>query len=171
MKSAYYYIQKTIQNNRKDSEGKKLNTLRASQINKQNTVVRIERPTNIAAARFNNYKSKYGVIVVRTKVRKGTFRKRQIKSGRRPKRKGINRIAVDLSLATIAEQRANRKYPNHEVVNSYYIGKTGKQEFYETIMVNPTNSAITKDKNLSEIGSIKGRVWRGLTPSKRKTNN
>ncbi len=49
--------------------------------------------------------------MVRGRVRKGSLRRRQIRKGRRAKRKGINKITMGKSLQRIAEERACKKYP------------------------------------------------------------
>jgi len=71
----------------------------------------------------------------------------------------------------IAEQRANRKFKNLEVLNSYNIGKDGIHYFYEVILIDPKRPEIKSDKQLSWISkpSNKGRVFRGLTSAGKKS--
>ena len=46
----------------------------------------------------------------------------------------------------ICEQRAARKFPNLEVLNSYYLAKDGKHIWYEIILVDPQHPVIKADK-------------------------
>ena len=47
-------------------------------------------------------------------------------TGRRAKRKGINQITVGKSLQRMAEERTAKRYPNLEVLNSYWVGADGQ---------------------------------------------
>jgi large subunit ribosomal protein L15e len=118
---------------------------------KQPTVIRIEKPTKIYKARMLGYKAKQGIIVVRVRVRKGKMERARPDSGRRPKRMGTTRLTIKKSLRWIAEEKAQRKFPNLEVLNSYYVAEDGKYKWYEVIMVDPYHPAIKSDKNLSWI--------------------
>mgnify|MGYP000607557708 CR=1 FL=1 len=118
---------------------------------KQPTVIRIEKPTKIYKARMLGYKAKQGIIVVRVRVRKGKMERERPDSGRRPKRMGTTRLTIKKSLRWIAEEKAQRKFPNLEVLNSYYVAEDGKYKWYEVIMVDPYHPAIKSDKNLSWI--------------------
>jgi large subunit ribosomal protein L15e len=118
---------------------------------RQPTVIRIEKPTKIYKARMLGYKAKQGIIVVRVRVRKGKMERERPDSGRRPKRMGTTRLTIKKSLRWIAEEKAQRKFPNLEVLNSYYVAEDGKYKWYEVIMVDPYHPAIKSDKNLSWI--------------------
>ncbi|RJS74691.1 50S ribosomal protein L15e [Methanophagales archaeon] len=133
-------------------------------------VVRIGRPTRLDRARSLGYKAKQGIIVVRAKVRRGGRRKTRPKHGRRPKRMGVHKITPGKSLQRIAEERAARKYPNMEVLNSYWVAEDGKRKWYEIILVEPANPVIAADENLNWICSRKhkGRVFRGKTSAGKK---
>ncbi|MGB2729023.1 MAG: 50S ribosomal protein L15e [Halobacteriota archaeon] len=133
-------------------------------------VVRTERPTRLDRARSLGYKAKHGIIVVRAKVRRGGRRKTRPKHGRRPKRMGVHKITPGKSLQRIAEERAARKYPNMEVLNSYWVAEDGKRKWYEIIFVEPANPTIKSDKTLNWVCSRKhkGRVFRGKTSAGRK---
>jgi large subunit ribosomal protein L15e len=137
---------------------------------KEPAVVRIERPTRLDRARSLGYKAKPGIIVVRAKVRRGGRRKSRPKHGRRPKRMGVHKITPGKSLQRIAEERAARKYPNMEVLNSYWVAEDGKRKWYEIIFVEPANPTIKSDKNLNWICNRKhrGRVFRGMTSAGKK---
>jgi len=134
------------------------------------SIARVERPTRLDRARSLGYRAKQGFVVVRVKVRKGSFRKRAIRKGRRAKRRGIKKIKVGKSLQWIAEERAARRYPNLEVLNSYWVGEDGKQKFFEVIMVDPFHPAIKSDSKINWIieAQHKRRVFRGLTSAGKK---
>ena len=96
---------------------------------------RVERPTRLDAARRLGYKAKQGVVVVRTRVRRGGLRKGKIHMKRKPSKAGIKKITMAKSIQRIAEERVSRRYPNLEVLNSYWVGEDGKNKFYEVIML------------------------------------
>ena len=56
-----------------------------------------------------------------------------------------------MSIQRIAEARADRKYPNLEVLNSYWVGEDGKNKWFEVILVDPHHPVIKSDKNLNWI--------------------
>ncbi|GGM71654.1 50S ribosomal protein L15e [Thermogymnomonas acidicola] len=129
------------------------------------SVVRLEYPTRIDRARSLGYKAKRGIFVVRSRVRRGGLNRPKIMGGRRPRRMAYNKLTPKKSLQWIAEERAADKYPNCEVLNSYYVGEDGKYKYYEVIMVDPVCPDVMADKNLGWINEPqhKGRVYRGLT--------
>lgn len=144
---------------------KELNKQRRILWRREENFCRIERPTRLDRARKLGYKAKQGYVIVRGRVRKGTFQKRTIRAGRRAKRKGITKITVGKSLQRIAEERAQKRYPNLEVLNSYWVGRDGQQEWFEIILVDPHHPVIKSDPKISWIagGSHKNRVYRGKT--------
>ena len=81
------------------------------------------------------------------------------------------RKVVGKNYQWIAEERANRKFPNLEVLNSYYVGEDGKYYWYEVILVDPQAPEIKADKELNWIcsGKHRGRVFRGLTSAAKKS--
>jgi large subunit ribosomal protein L15e len=130
----------------------------------------LERPTRLDRARSIGFRAKGGYIVVRVRVRRGGQRKRAIIAGRRPKHKGINKMTLSKSLRRIAEERAQKHYPNLEVLNSYWVGEDGKQKFFEIILVDPAHPEIRSDPRIAWIGAPnqRGRVYRGLTSAGRE---
>ncbi len=130
-------------------------------------IERLERPTRIDRARSLGYKAKQGFVVVRARVRRGGLRKHTIRGGRRPKRKGISKITMAKSLQRIAEERVARKYPNLEVLNSYWVGEDGRHKYYEVILVDIHHPAIASDEKVRWLldPANKGRAFRGLTSS------
>lgn len=134
-------------------------------------IARVERPTKLARARALGYKAKQGIIIARTRVRKGGRRKVRPWRGRRPKRMGVKKLVPKKSIQLIAEERVARKYPNLEVLNSYHLISGGTHEYFEIIMLDPHHPAIQSDPQLRWIASRtqRGRVHRGLTRAGRKT--
>ena len=148
---------------------------------KQPTIIRIEKPTRLDRARALGYKAKQGYIIARTKVRRGGLRKQRPKAGRRPKRMGVAKYKPAKSLRLIAEERTGKKFPNLEVLNSYWVGEDGRSKWFEVIMINKTvlskqhnfktQKARITNQNLINLASQKRRVNRGLTASGKKIRN
>ena len=134
-------------------------------------IVRVEKPAKLSRARALGYKAKQGVIVVRARVRKGGRRKPRPSRGLRPKRMGIRKLVPKKSIQFMAEERAARRYPNLEVLNSYWLGSDGTHEYYEVILLDPHHPAILSDPNFNWIAwpPHRGRVYRGLTSAGKKT--
>jgi ribosomal protein L15E len=74
------------------------------------------------------------------------------------------------SLRLIAEERAARKFPNLEVLNSYWVGEDGRHKWFEVILVDPNHPVIKADKDINWIceKQHKGRAFRGLTSAGKK---
>ena len=132
------------------------------------SVVRIERPTRLDRARNLGYKAKQGVITARVRTWRGGRRKRRPRGGRRTKHLGVNRLTARKSSQRIAEERASHKFPNLEVLNSYWVGQDGKSKWYEIILVDPNHPRILSDRNFSWMASSPGRALRGKTSAGRK---
>jgi large subunit ribosomal protein L15e len=115
---------------------------------KQPSVVRIEKPTRIDRARGLGYKAKKGFVIVRARVRRGGRRKLRPVLGRRQKRMGVKKFTPAKSIQLIAEERSARKYPNLEVLNSYWVWQDGRYKWFEIIMVSPDHPAIRTDKHV-----------------------
>jgi len=137
---------------------------------KEGSITRIRRPTRIDRARTLGYKAKQGIIVVRAKVRRGGMRKSRYVRGRRTQRMGKNKMTTGMSIQRISEERASRKYPNMEVLNSYWVAEDGRSKWYEVILVDPSHPVIKSDKNLNWIcaNTEKGRAFRGKTSAGKK---
>ena len=130
---------------------------------------RIERPTRLDAARRLGYKAKQGVVLIRTRVRRGGLRKGKIHMKRKPSKAGISKITMAKNTQRIAEERVARHFPNLEVLNSYWVGEDGKHKFFEVIMIDTHHPAIINDKQLGVFcqangnNSHRGRAYRGKT--------
>ncbi len=162
--SMYRYIGRSFRATLGD-EGAALRHERLLSWRREHTVTRLEHPTRLDRARSVGYRAKGGYVVVRVRVRRGGQRKRAIIAGRRPKHKGILRMTLGKSLRRIAEERAQKHFPNLEVLNSYWVGEDGQQKFYEVILVDPVHPEILADPKIAWIADPphKGRAFRGLT--------
>jgi len=167
-KSMYHYIAETWKNREEVLD----DVIRARLIEwrREPTVVKIDKPTRLDRARAIGYEAKQGFVVVRVKVRKGGLNRPRPDSGRRPKRMGVYGYAPAKPDKLIAEERANDKYPNLEVLGSYYVGEDGIYKYFEVILVDPHHPAIKADKDISWIvePQHRGRVYRGKTAAGRK---
>ena len=168
VKSVYNHI--ADQWKKPDTSYKSPQQQRLIQWRKEENFIRVERPLRIDRARSLGYKAKPGFVVVRAKVRRGGLRKHKIKGGRKPSAKGITKITAGKSIKRIAEERTAKRYPNMEVLNSYWIGDDGKQYFYEVILVDPVHPSIMKDPKINWISNVtsKRRVLRGKTSAGQK---
>ena len=136
---------------------------------KEGAIVRLDKPTRIDRARALGYREKQGFVVVRVRIRKGGRRRQAYgRGGRKPKKAGIVTFTPKKSHQLIAEERAARKYPNLEVLNSYWVGDDGTYKYFEVILVDPNHPAIKNDKKINWILRQKGRVFRGLTSAGKK---
>jgi large subunit ribosomal protein L15e len=95
--------------------------------------------------------------MVRVRVKRSGFRKTRPTSGRRQKRMGVNKIKFAKNMRLIAEERAGKRFPNLEVLNSYWVWEDGRYKWYEVILVDPVllpdHPIVTQTR----------RVFRGLT--------
>lgn len=129
------------------------------------SIQRVEYPTRVDRARALGYKAKGGFIIVRARVRRGGRNKPKIMGGRRPRRMGYNKLTPKKSIKWIAEERVADKYPNMEVLNSYYVGEDGLYKYYEVILADRSHPEILADSKISWVSEPqnRGRVYRGLT--------
>jgi large subunit ribosomal protein L15e len=139
----------------------------------QHTITRIERPTRLDRARKLGYKAKQGFVMARVRVRRGGMRKQRPKSGRRPKRMGVAKFKPAKSIRLIAEERAAKKFPNLEVLNSYWVGEDGRSKWFEVIMVDSSHPVIKTDKDVSWITQKqhRNRALRSLTSAGKKVRS
>jgi len=132
--------------------------------------IRIEKPTRLDRARSLGYKAKQGFVIVRQRVIRGGRQRPKIRKGRRSKHFGRKKI-VGKSYQWISEERAAKKYPNCEVLNSYYVAKDGRYYWYEIILVDKAHPQILADKNLRWMAERQHskRVFRGLTAAGKRS--
>lgn len=131
---------------------------------------RIEHPTRIDRARELGFRAKQGYVVVRARVRRGGRRRPSPMGGRHPKRRGMVKITMAKSVQRIAEERTAKRYPNLEVLNSYWVGEDGTHKYYEVILVDPQHPVIRNDPKINWIchPAQRGRAFRGLTSAGKK---
>ncbi len=132
--------------------------------------VRVHRPARLDRARTLGYRAKPGIIVVRQRVIRGGRQRPDIKKGRRSKHNRQRKI-LSLSYQVIAEKRAAYKFPNMEVLNSYFVAKDGNHYWYEVIMLDKEHPQILSDPLTGWISNPQNRrrVFRGLTSAGRKS--
>jgi large subunit ribosomal protein L15e len=137
---------------------------------KSDAIVKVEKPLRLDKARALGYKAKKGFVTVRVRLLRGG-RKRPRHTHGRKSSKQHRRKTLKMNYRWIAEMRANRKFANLEVLNSYMIGKDGKHYFYEIIMVDSSKPEIRNDRlvNFLYKGSNKKRAMRGLTSAGKKS--
>jgi len=146
-------LQRQMWKRPKDSMPADYRRERMTRWRREQVCTRIDKPTRLDAARRLGYKAKQGVVVVRTRVRRGGLRKGKIHMKRKPSKAGIRKITMAKSIQRIAEERVARKYPNLEVLNSYWVGEDGKHKFYEVILVDPSHPCIKVDPQLNFLGN------------------
>ena len=163
MKSGYNFVKETFE--KEDTGYKTPHWYRGIEYRKGKSIQRIEKPTKLHRARSLGYKAKQGYIIVRTRIRKGGMHKIRPKRGRKPRALGVSKYTPGKNLQWIAEERAQKKYPNMEVLNSYKTYYDGRSWYYEVILVDPSHPVIKSDPKINWVcePSHKRRVTRGLT--------
>jgi len=169
VKEAYKGVKQKLKDP-KNSDLKELIAERKKVWRTSPTVERIEHPTRIDQARKYGYKAKQGFIAARVRVRKGGLRKSRPERGRKPKRAGVNKITPRISIQRIGEERTQKRYPNMEILGSYWIWEDGQYRWYEVILVDPSHPVIQSDKDVGWICEKQHarRAYRGLTPAGKK---
>lgn len=167
MKSMYGYIRDAWKTPER-SYVKSLAWQRLQTWRREPAVIRVARPTRLDRARSLGYKAKQGIITARVRTWRGGRRKQRPRGGRRTKHLGVDRLTARKGSQRIAEERAARRFPNLEVLNSYWVGQDGKSKWYEIILVDPSHPRILSDGNLNWIASSRGRAMRGKTSAGKK---
>lgn len=135
------------------------------------TTVRIDYPSHLDRARTLGYKAKQGYLLVRQRVLTGGRMRPDIVAGRKPKNNRQNKV-LDMNYQHIAERRAYERYAaNCEVLNSYLVGKDGKNAWYEVILLDKTHPVIQADHRVNGLlhAANRARVMRGLTMAGRRS--
>ncbi len=135
-----------------------------------NSIERVDKPLRLDRARALGYKDKIGFVVLRVRVKRGGRKRTRHKHGRKSRKQHVRKI-LKMSYQWVAEIRAERKFKNLEVLNSYQIAKDGRYYFYEVIMVDPTRPEIADDPVYSWLTrpENKNRAQRGLTSAGKKS--
>ena len=121
---------------------------RAKNCNK--SCVKSSRPVDFKRAKSLGYKA--GMTIVIGRINRGGCKPSMVNHGRSTK-KLLKRKNTRLSLQNRVEKRISRRYKQLEVVNSYFVGKTGKYKWFEVLL---------------SFDLKKGRAQRGLTSCARK---
>jgi large subunit ribosomal protein L15e len=153
---AYKYMKEAYQKETRErgelTKGKIFKWRREPVVNKVN------RPSNLVRARTLGYKAKEGYVVVRVRVGKGRRRRPTPVKGRNPAHAYLY-VQPDVGLRSQAEQKANRKFTNLEVLNSYLVGEDGNYKFFEVLLVDAERVGAKLNKK---------RAYRGLTSAGKK---
>jgi len=137
---------------------------------KEPVTIRIARPTRLDKARRLGYKALQGFVLVRQRVTRGGRMRPTIKKGRRSKNRRRKQVLAK-NYQSVAEERANKKYVNCEVLNSYWVAEDGNHVWYEIIMVDKNHPVIKSRENLSWVSkpAHRNRAERGLTSAAKKS--
>jgi len=131
---------------------------RLIQWRREATVVRVDRPMRVDRARALGYKAKLGYIVARVKIGKGGRRRTLYgRRGRKPTKMGLVHFSHGKSLQKIAEEKAQRRYINMNVIGSYLVGEDGKHKWFETILVDTQHPNVTRDPKMRWVSSPANR--------------
>jgi len=164
-KGLYHYLREAW----KKPDEKRLRNLMI-EWRKQPVVLKIEKPIRLDRARTIGYKAKKGFIIARVRILRGGRKREKPAKGRRSKRQTI-RKTLKMSYRWVAEMRAQKKFPNLEVLNSYFLSKDGKHYFFEVILVDYSRPEIKNDPTINWITkkTNQNRVYRGLTSAGKKS--
>ncbi|MDD5178533.1 MAG: 50S ribosomal protein L15e [Candidatus Nanoarchaeia archaeon] len=133
---------------------------------KGKTVVRVDNPTRIDRARALGYKAKQGYIIVRVRVPRGGRKRPKPMGGRRSRAQRRKKV-VGKTYQWVAEERANKRYINCEVLGSYKILEDGLYYWYEVILADRVQ--VSKYPGMEWLAYDQGRVYRGKTSSGQKS--
>jgi large subunit ribosomal protein L15e len=78
---------------------------------------------------------------------------------------GVAKFKPSKNIRLIAEERTAKKFPNLEVLNSYWVGQDGRSKWFEVILVDPHSPVIQADKDINWITGRQhtSRVFRSMT--------
>ena len=144
-----------------ESSMKEVTKQRHMKWRRQPAIVRTEKPLRLSRARTLGYKAKQGFIIIRVRIRRGGLHKVPPKGGRRQRHSGITKFTPKKSMRMIAEERGNRRFPNLEVLNSYWVGEDGQYKWFEVILVDKTK--LSTEETAQILGKTPRRAYRGLT--------
>ncbi len=159
----YSQMKETFKNEYK--EGSDTYRQRLTLWRSQPVITRADGPTNITRARELGYRAKEGVLIARVRLKGGKSKRAMHGGGRKPSKSG-RFFSRAKSLQSIAEERAATRFSNCEVLNSYFVGQSGSDKFYEVILIDKASPSV--QSLYSGMLSQKGRAYRGLTHSGRK---
>jgi large subunit ribosomal protein L15e len=165
----YKYLQRL----EKSPEYEKIVKERLISWRKEPVILRIERPTKLDRAHLLGYKAKQGFVMARVRIGKGSSKREKTIGGRKPANTGKYAMTLKMNAQHVAEMRVARKFPNLEVLNSYYIAEDGRHKWFEIIMVDPNHSCIKNDPKLNWLctPANRRRVFRGLTAAGKRSKD
>lgn len=165
VKGLYTYLRELWRTHDKELVRERMISWRASQ-----AIEKVEKPLRLDKARALGYKAKKGFVVFRVRLIRGGRRRPRHTHGRKS-RKQHERKILKMNYQWVAEQRVEKRYPNLEILNSYYLGKDGKHYFFEVIAVDTSKPEIKNDKTINWIckPENQNRAARGLTSAARKS--
>ena len=136
------------------------------------SICRLTRPSRPDKARRLGYKAKQGVVVYRTRVRRGG-RKKPVPKGivyGKPVHQGITKLKPKRNSQARAEEKVGRKCGGLRVLNSYWVNEDSSYKYFEVILVDPQHAAIRNDARMNWICNPqhKHRELRGLTSAGKK---
>ena len=128
---------KYLRNNWNSEEVTQLMKSRMISWRREETIVRMDKPTRLDRAHSLGYKAKQGFVIVRVKIGKGAGKRPRKVHGGKPSKAGQYSMPSVMNKRRVAEMRAGKKYPNMQVLNSYYVCEDGRQIWFEIILVDP----------------------------------
>ena len=153
-----------------DEEAKQLRKKRLIAYRREPVTLGVEKPTRPDRARALGYKAKQGFVIVRQKVLRGGHKRPGDQKGRSPSKNRRN-LVLSKSYQQICEERANKRYTNCEVLNSYFVAKDGMHYWYEVILIDRAHPQVLGNPNLKNLVKKRGRTFRGLTSAGRKSRH
>jgi len=142
------YIQETFE--KEYSERSPIYRARLVKWAKEPTVSRVERPTNLARARTLGFKAKTGLYHRPRESGKGKP-KEATPYGWKKAGKNVAYRSPEKSYQAVAEEKAATKFTNMEVLNSYWVGSTGINKYFEVILVDPVKVDIPAAKAVGRL--------------------
>ena len=61
----------------------------------------------------------------------------------------------------VAEEKVSRKFPNMEVLNSYYLAEDGVYKWFESILVDRNHPVIKSDKKINMLLRVVSKKTQG----------
>merc|ERR1711959_722080 len=132
-----------------------------------------------------SHQAKQGVVVYRTRVRRGG-RKKPVPKGivyGKPVHQGIAKLKPKRNAQARAEEKVGRKCGGLRVLNSYWVNEDSTYKYFEVILIDPAHPAIRNNARMNWICNpahkhrglrAKGHLGHKRRPSERavlKKNN
>ena len=97
------------------------------------SVQRVANPSNPVRARELGYLAQKGFAVALVRIKRGKRARRKADLGRKPakNRKFVN---PGRAMTYYAEEKAKRRFPNMQILNSYFVASDGVHKYFEIIM-------------------------------------